>query len=168
MSSIQFVNLGEVLAGIRARTEKLEQIPKIAKQMGVLATNEIHPLTNKKTGNWDASIHAEVKELGNFKWELWVGSKGAFSGVASAITSLKAEGKYTKEVRKKVKAAQKSGSGSGYNYGARQERLYHPIEIGWFKAQPRMTDLWQQKMRGLASRTVATGEHFEFGAMAGL
>lgn len=120
MSSIQFVNLGEVLAGIEARKKKLDDLPKLAKQMGVLALNEIHPLTHKKTGNWDSSIHAEVSEAGAFKVELWVGSKGAFSG-------------------------------SGYNYGARQEKLYHPIEIGYHKAQPAMVDLWNEKMKGIAT-----------------
>ena len=151
MSSIEFTNLGEVLAGIEARKKKLEDLPKLAKQMGVLALNEIHPLTHKKTGNWDSTIHAEVSDLGEYKYELWVGSKGAFTGVSGAITSLKAEGKYTKGVKKKVKAAQKSGEGGGYNYGKRQEDLYHPIEIGYHKAQPAMIDLWNEKMKGIAT-----------------
>ena len=124
MSSIEFVNLGEVLAGIETRKKKLEDLPKLAKQMGVLALNAIHPLTHKKTGNWDSSIHAEVSEVGAFKVELWVGSKGAFSG-------------------------------SGYNYGKRQEDLYHPIEIGYHKAQPAMVDLWNEKMKGIATVNAA-------------
>ena len=118
MSGIEFVNLGEVLAGIEARKKKLEDLPKLAAQMGVLALNEIHPLTNKKTGNWDASIHAEVSEVGAFRYELWVGSKGAFSG-------------------------------NGYNYGERQERLYHPIQIGCMRAEPGMKDLWFSSMSGM-------------------
>jgi hypothetical protein len=124
MSSIQFVNLGEVLAGIEARKKKLENIPKLAAQMGVLATNEIHPLTHKKSTNWDSSIHAEVSDLGGYKYELWVGSRGAFSG-------------------------------KGYNYGARQERLYHPIEVGCHRAQPVMVDLWNEKMKGIVSVNAA-------------
>lgn len=138
MSRIEFVNLGEVLAGIKARTEKLNQIPRVARQMGVLALNEIHPLTAKKSNTWDNSIHAEVHELGAFKWELWVGSKGAFAA-------------------------------NGYNYGARQERLAHPIEIGWGRAQGPMSDLWNAKMHGALSRSVAgsISESFEFENMAG-
>jgi len=112
-ASFEFLNMGQVLRGIKEKQEKLKALEPTAKKMGVLATNEIHPLTRKKSGNWDESIHAEVHPMGNFKVELWVGSKGAFS-----------EG--------------------GYNYGARQERLYHPIEIGWHKARPGMIDLWQK------------------------
>ena len=50
MTGIQFTNLGEVLAGMEKRQQRLKDIPKLAKQMGVLATNEIHPLTHKKRG----------------------------------------------------------------------------------------------------------------------
>lgn len=124
MSGISFTNLGEVLAGIEARKKKLDDLPKIAKQMGVLALNEIHPLTHKKTSNWDNSIHAEVSEVGTYKYELWVGSKGAFSG-------------------------------NGYNYGKRQEDLFHPIEIGYHQAQPAMTDLWNQRMHGIVTVNAA-------------
>ena len=122
--NIEFTNLGEVLAGIEARKKRLDDLPKLAKQMGVLALNEIHPLTNKKTGNWDASIHAEVSDLGEYKYELWVGSKGVFSG-------------------------------NGYNYGAQQEKLYHPIEMGCHKAQPAMVDLWNEKMKGIITANAA-------------
>ena len=122
--SISFTNWGEVLAGIEARKKKLDDLPKLAKQMGVMALNEIHPLTHKKTGNWDSSIHAEVSEVGAYKYELWVGSKGAFSG-------------------------------TGYNYGKRQEDLFHPIDIGFHKAQPAMVDLWNEKMKGLATVNAA-------------
>lgn len=124
MTGIQFTNLGEVLAGIEARKKRLDNLPKLAAQMGVLALNEIHPLTHKKTGNWDASIHAEVSEVGTFRYELWVGSRGAFSG-------------------------------TGYNYGKRQEDLYHPIATGYHKAQPAMVDLWNEKMKGLATVNAA-------------
>ena len=124
MNGIQFVNLPEVLAGIEARKKRLDDLPKLAKQMGVMALNEIHPLTHKKTGNWDSSIHAEVSEVGAYKYELWVGSKGAFSG-------------------------------TGYNYGKRQEDLYHPIEIGWHKANPAMVDLWNSKMKGMITANAA-------------
>ena len=124
MSGIEFVNIGEVLAGIEARKKRLNDLPKLAAQMGVMALNEIHPLTHKKTGNWDSTIHAEVSEVGSYKYELWVGSKGAFSG-------------------------------NGYNYGARQEKLFHPIEIGYHKAQPAMVDLWNEKMKGIATANAA-------------
>jgi hypothetical protein len=155
MSSISFTNLGEVLASIEAKKKKLEDIPKLAAQMGVLALNEIHPLTNKKTGNWDSTIHAEVSEVGPHKYELWVGSKGAFTGVSGAISSVKSEGKMTKTFKKNVKKAQKSGEGTGYNYGKRQEDLYHPIEIGYHKAQPAMVDLWNEKMKGIVTANAA-------------
>ena len=52
MTGIQFLNMGEVLAGIEARKKKLDDLPKLARQMGVMATNEIHPLTHKKSGTW--------------------------------------------------------------------------------------------------------------------
>ena len=126
MAKIEFVNLREVQDGLKKRQDKLKNIPKVARQMGVLATNEIHPLTAKKTGNWDSTIHAEVSQISSFKWELWVGSKGAFSA-------------------------------NGYNYGALQERTRHPIEIGWYKAKPAMTDLWQKMMHGAISRNVSMG-----------
>jgi hypothetical protein len=127
MASIEWTNMGEVMRGMKAREEKLKSAPKIARQMGVLALNEIHPLTRKKSNNWDNSIHAEVHEIRSFVWELWVGSKGAFNG-------------------------------DGYNYGKRQEDLYHPIDIGFHKAWPRMVDLWRTQWQGLASNLVSTGD----------
>jgi len=120
MASIEWTNRGEVMARMKAREEKLKSAPKIARQMGILALNEIHPLTHKKSNTWDNSIHAEVHEVKSFVWELWVGSKGAFNG-------------------------------AGYNYGKRQEDLYHPIETGWFKAWPRMMDLFNEKMKGIVT-----------------
>ena len=135
MASITLTNLGEILAGIKQRQERLNNIPKVAKQMGVLAVNEIKPLCAVKSGNWRDSIHAEVHPQGSFKVELWVGSKGAFAA-------------------------------SGYNYGALQERTRHPIEIGFHRSIPTMTDLWQQAMHGQASRTVG-GLVDEFASMAG-
>lgn len=139
MAKIEFVNMGQVMAGIKKRQEKLKNIPKVARQMGLLATNEIHPLTQKKTGNWDNSIHAEVKQLKSFQWELWVGSKGAFSD-------------------------------KGYNYGAKQERLNHPIEIGWGRARGPMSDLWNKVMHGVASSSITESipDNFEFASMAGM
>ena len=139
MAKIEFVNLREVQAGLKKRQEKLKNIPKVARQMGTLATNEIHPLTAKKTGNWDSTIHAEVKQLKSFTWELWVGSKGAFSA-------------------------------NGYNYGARQERLNHPIEMGWGRARGPMVDLWNKVMHGVASSriTESVPDNFEFASMAGM
>jgi hypothetical protein len=131
MASIEWTNMREVMAGIKAREEKLKSAPKIARQMGVLALNEIHPLTNKKYNTWDDSIHAEVHEIRSFVWELWVGSKGAFAGESGKKGSLTDNG--------------------GYNYGKRQEDLYHPVEIGWFKAWPRMQDLFNEKMRGIVT-----------------
>jgi hypothetical protein len=127
MASIEWTNMREVMTSIKAREEKLKSAPKIARQMGVLALNEIHPLTRKKSNNWDNSIHAEVHETRSFVWELWVGSKGAFNG-------------------------------AGYNYGKRQEDLYHPIEIGFRKAWPRMVDLWRTSWQGMASNLVSTGD----------
>lgn len=138
MTRIEFTNLGEVLAGIEKRKKKLADIPKLARQMGVMACNEIHPLTHKKSNNWDNSIHAEVKQIGAHKWELWVGSRGAFSG-------------------------------TGYNYGKRQEDLFHPIAIGWHKAQPAMSDLWNSRMKEITtiSALMSDFQDFDFGSMAG-
>lgn len=136
MAKIEFVNLREVQAGLKKRQDKLKNIPKVARQMGVLATNEIHPLTRKKTGNWDSTIHAEVSQISSFKWVLWVGSKGAFAA-------------------------------NGYNYGARQEHLNHPIEIGFHRAEQGMKDLWNAAMHGAASRSIAVSDNFEFMSMAG-
>ena len=132
VTGIQFTNLGEVLAGMEKRQQRLNDIPKLAKQMGVLATNEIHPLTHKKSTTWDSTIHAEVSQIGAHKWLLWVGSRGAFAGNPPSKTD-----------------------NGGYNYGARQERLYHPIEIGWHKANPAMADLWNAKMKGMITANAA-------------
>ena len=122
---ILFTNAAQIKASMDAKIKNIEAtLEKTAKQMGVLATNEIHPLTAKKTGNWDNSIHAEVSQLGPMKYELWVGSKGAFSK-------------------------------DGYNYGARQERLNHPIEMGWGRAQAPMKDLFQRNITaGLGGRAI--------------
>lgn len=119
MTGITWTNMKEVMDGMAARQKKLEDVPKTARKMGVLALNEIHPLTHKKSGNWDSSIHAEVKEVGAYKYELWVGSRGAFSG-------------------------------AGYNYGKRQEDLYHPVEVGFFRAWPKMVELWQNQFSSMS------------------
>lgn len=139
MAKIEFVNMAQVMAGIKKRQDKLKNIPKVARQMGILATNEIHPLCAVKTGNWRDSIHSEVSQLSSFKWELWVGSKGAFSA-------------------------------NGYNYGAKQERLNHPIEIGWGRARGPMADLWNKIMHGVASSSITESipDNFEFASMAGM
>jgi hypothetical protein len=122
---IQFTNAAQIRASLDAKIKNIEAtLEKTAKQMGVLATNEIHPLTHKKTGNWDNTIHAEVSQLGPMKYELWVGSKGAFAA-------------------------------NGYNYGARQERLNHPIEMGWDRAQAPMKDLFQRNITaGLGGKSI--------------
>lgn len=139
---IEFTNMKEALDGIEARKKKLLDVPKAARQMGILALNEIHPLTNKLSHTWDNSITAEVTQVSSFKWQLWVGSKGAFNK-------------------------------QGYNYGKRQEDLYHPISIGWHKAWPRMVDQWNKVVHGVAGRTISSEGSFgesiasEFGNMAG-
>lgn len=125
MTGITWTNMREVMDGMAARQKKLEDVPKLARQMGAIATAETKKLApdplHVQSGNWRKSIHAEVKEVGGCKWELWFGSRGAFS------------------------------EDNGYNYGAKQERLYHPIEIGWNRAWPKMLDLWNEKMKGIVT-----------------
>jgi hypothetical protein len=122
---IQFTNAAQIKASLDAKAKNIEAtLEKTARQMGVLATNEIHPLTHKKSNTWDNSIHADVKKIGPFKYELWVGSKGAFTK-------------------------------AGYNYGARQERLNHPIERGFMSAESGMKDLFQRNITaGLGGRSI--------------
>ena len=80
MSFIELINKQVIQASLDAKGKGIQAVlEKTAKQMGVLATNEIHPLTAKRTGNWDSTIHAEVHLLSVGKVELWVGSMGAFS-----------------------------------------------------------------------------------------
>lgn len=125
MTGIQFTNLGEVLAGMEKRQQRLNDIPKLAKQMGVLALNEIRPLCHVLSGTWQGSWQApKVEEIGSFKYLLTVYSSGAFTD-------------------------------AGYNYGARQERLFHPGDIGWHKANPAMIDLWNSKMKGMITANAA-------------
>jgi hypothetical protein len=139
---IKFTNAAQIVASLNAKVKNIEStLEKTARQMGVLATNEIHPLTHKKSNTWDNSIHAVVTKLGPFKYELWVGSKGAFAK-------------------------------GGYNYGARQERLFHPIEKGWWAAQGPMKDLYQKNITaGLMGKSItqniAPGSVDEIGMMAG-
>lgn len=135
MTGITWTNMKEVMAAMEARQKKLEDAPKMARKMGVLALNEIHPITHKRFNTWDSSIHAEVHQISSFKWELWVGSKGAFASPNGG------EGSKT--------------DNGGYNYGKRQEDLYHPIEIGWHKAQPTMTDLWNEFFHGIVTANAA-------------
>jgi hypothetical protein len=135
MSSIQFTNMGEVIAGMNARVAKLNSIPKVAAQMGVLALNEIKPLCAVKTGTWQGSWQAKVKDMGRYRFELVVFSSGAFNG-------------------------------KGFNYGLLQERLNHPGEMGWNRAQQAMKDQWNSAMHGIASRTISNAVD-EFASMAG-
>jgi hypothetical protein len=141
-AKIEFTNLDQVMARLKDKTKNIEAtLEKTAKQMGVLATNEIHPLTAKKSNTWDNSIHAEVKKIGSMKVELWVGSKGAFN--------------------------------NGYNYGARQERLHHPIAMGWARAEGAMKDLFQRNITaGLGGRSItqniASDNVDEFASMSGM
>ena len=79
-SVIELLNERVVRSSLEGKQKRIQAVlEKTAKQMGILATNEIHPLTAKKTGNWDSTIHAEVHLLSVNKVELWVGSTGAFS-----------------------------------------------------------------------------------------
>ncbi len=141
-AGITFTNFKEVMMGMQKRIDRIEgTLEKAGKQMGILAENEIHPLTNKKSHNWDNSIKSRVQKIGPFKFELWVGSKGAFNG-------------------------------KGYNYGARQERLFHPIETGWHRSMPARLDTFQRLVTaGLAGRSVSqnisSGSVDEFASMAG-
>jgi hypothetical protein len=138
---IKFLNADKIIQGLNDRVKNIEStLEKTAKGMGVLACNEIHPLTHKKTGNWDSTIHAEVSKLGPMKYELWVGSRGAFNG-------------------------------SGYNYGARQEKLNHPIERGWQSAQGEMKDLFQRNITaGLQGKSItgSVSGPDEMSTMAGI
>jgi hypothetical protein len=143
--AIQFVNEAQFKANLERKAKNAQAVlEKTAKQMGILACNEIHPLTAKKTGNWDSTIHAEVHSTPDLnKVLLWVGSYGAFAV-------------------------------GGYNYGAIQEYTRHPIEIGWTKAQAAMKDLFQKNITaGLQGREVtqniSTGKVYsnEFEMMAG-
>jgi hypothetical protein len=147
MSFIELINRQVIEANLDAKDKRIQAVlEKTAKQMGILATNEIHPLTAKKTGNWDSTIHAEVHSTPDLnRVELWVGSYGAFSK-------------------------------DGYNYGALQEHTRHPIEIGWNKAQAAMRDLFQKNITaGLQGREVTqnistsakSGNADEFEMMAG-
>ena len=140
-SVIELLNERVIRASLEGKQKRVQAVlEKTAKQMGVLATNEIHPLTAKKTGNWDSTIHAEVHPINPGKVELWVGSMGAFSA-------------------------------DGYNYGALQEHTRHPIERGWFAAEPNMRDLWQKNITaGLGERSISqsvTPIEGEFEMMAG-
>ena len=125
---IKCLNLDKIVADLEARSQSMDAtLEKTAKQMGILATNEIHPLTAKKTGNWDSTIYAKVTKLGPFKYELWVGSKGAFTnGKKNDIPG--------------------DDTPNGRNYGADQEHLNHPIEMGWNAAQAAMKDLYQRNI----------------------
>jgi hypothetical protein len=141
---IQFTNAAKIIASIDSRVKNIEQtLEATATGMGNLAVNEIAPLCRVgPTGNWRRSVHKEVKKLGPMKYELWVGSRGAFS----------------KE--------------DGYNYGAKQERLHHPIEMGRQKAEAGMRDLFQKNITaGLGGKSItqniASSNIDEFGSMAG-
>lgn len=106
------VNAEELIQNWIARKNRAMPVAEqIAWQMGHTAENEIHPITRKKTGQWDSSIHTEVINEGD-RIKLWVGSHGAFSP-------------------------------RGYNYGALQEALNHPIEIGFHRALPDMREFFR-------------------------
>ena len=142
MTGIEFTNAAQVMAGLQNRVKNIEKtLEATATGMGNLAVNEIKPLCRVRTGNWRDSIHKEVKKLGSMKYELWVGSRGAFSA-------------------------------SGSNYGAVQERLHHPIEMGRMRAEAGMRDLFQRNITaGLGGKSItqniASSNIDEFGSMAG-
>ncbi len=142
--SITFNNSAKIIADLQAKTKNIEQVlESTAEGMGDLAVNAIKPLCKVDSGNWRRSVHKEVKKLGPMKYELWVGSRGAFS----------------KE--------------NGYNYGAKQERLHHPIEAGYAAAQDAMKDLYQRNItQGLQgkgiTRSISSESVDEMSMMAGL
>ena len=140
MSSIQFVNQAEVLAGIR---RKLEDIQKAhvtaAKQMGIVAKQviqaEVPP--HVVTSHWQKSINYHVEKISDLVTELTVGSNGA------------------------------------ERYYSIQENLNHPIEIGWNRVQPEMTNIYQRVIsEGLGGRsvtqTIASSGIDEFSMMGGM
>ena len=135
MVEFDFLNLKQALADIETAKKKAEDAVKVARQMGIIATNAIKQNCNVKSGTWQGSWQSKVNDLGGGKAELVVFSPGAFAA-------------------------------SGYNYGARQEALYHPGAIGWQQSEQAMKDLWNQAIHGVASSTVTSGFD-QFGNMGG-
>lgn len=144
-ASIQFVNFAEVMNGLKSRKEKVQ------------------PVLVKTAKQMGVVTMNEVHPLTNKKSHTW-------------DNSIHVEVHEIETGKVELWAGSKGAfNGKGYNYGARQERLYHPIEIGWHRADSARHDIFQKNItEGLGGRASATraiaesiSENFEFANMGG-
>jgi hypothetical protein len=112
-------NIYEVLAGLKARQNKINELVKrTADQCGVIAKSTTDPITPYKTGTLQGSVHAEVSQIGPGIWQLWFGTRGAF-------------GK------------------DNYNYAPIQEFYSGFLSSGWFLSKPEFQERWNANMSEL-------------------
>ena len=72
-------NIAEVIAGIRARQDKVDAAVKLtAEQCGVLCKTYSDPMTPYKKGTLQGSIQPKVSQIAPCIYELWFGSTGAY------------------------------------------------------------------------------------------
>ncbi|MCK9569708.1 hypothetical protein M0R72_12265 [Candidatus Pacearchaeota archaeon] len=78
MSGIQLINLGEVQAGVKRRLEEITMNQaKAAKQMAIIANQNIQDNCRVESGAWQRSWSGRVEEISELKHEVIVESNGA-------------------------------------------------------------------------------------------
>ena len=78
--TIEFVNLGEVLAGIQKKVDMMENLQPTARKMAQAATNDIKKNCRVDTGNWKKSWKPFVEKKSDLVYEFGARSEGAFNG----------------------------------------------------------------------------------------
>jgi hypothetical protein len=80
MSSIEFTNMNEVIAGVTRKLEDIQKAQMIAaKQMGIVAKQAMQDQVPPHviTGHWQKSIAYQVTRINDMQVEMVVGSNGA-------------------------------------------------------------------------------------------
>jgi hypothetical protein len=113
-------NVDEVIAGLRARIEKIDGLVEKAAREGaeILRTNTL-PLARVDTGKWRDSIKVlDFYQIAPCIWGFKFGSEGAFAA-------------------------------DGFNYGAFWNFYDGTIDTGRFISEPELNAMWQRTLSEL-------------------
>ena len=77
--TIEFVNLGAVLAGVQKKVDMMKNLQPTARQMAQAATNDIKKNCHIVTRNWRKSWKPFVEKKSDLVYEFGAKSEGAFN-----------------------------------------------------------------------------------------
>jgi len=138
---IKFTNASQIMAALDAKVKNIEKT-----------------LESTATGMGNLAVN-EIKPLCHVRTGNW-------------RDSVHAEVKSLGPMRYELWVGSRGDfNGSGYNYGAKQEALNHPVAMGWQAAQGEMRELYQKNITaGLQGKSITrpVSGPDEFAGMTGI